>query len=218
VAAFLGLGSIALLALAQSRYVPSIVEDLDGLAVFHSQFDDMTVNSFLVWDSSNNEAALFDTGADGQPMLEFAAKKCLHIKQIFLTHIHTDHIFDLDRLVEKTGAHAWVCDKEPLTGAESFCVGRTFHIGGHIVETRLTSGHATGGVTYFIRGLAKPLAVVGDSMFAGSMGGGVVSYADALRNNIEQVLTLPDATIICPGHGPLTTVGEQKHANPFFAS
>jgi glyoxylase-like metal-dependent hydrolase (beta-lactamase superfamily II) len=54
-------------------------------------------------------------------------------------------------------------------------------------------------------------------MFAGSMGGGMVSYADALRNNREQILTLPDATIVCSGHGPLTTVGEQKHANPFFA-
>jgi hypothetical protein len=55
-------------------------------------------------------------------------------------------------------------------------------------------------------------------MFAGSMGGGMVSYADAVRNNREQVLTLPDATILCSGHGPLTTVGEQKTANPFFAA
>jgi hydroxyacylglutathione hydrolase len=65
---------------------------------------------------------------------------------------------------------------------------------------------------------AKPVAVVGDSMFAGSIGGGMVSYVDALRNNREQILTLPDSTIICPGHGPLTTVREQKHANPFFAA
>jgi glyoxylase-like metal-dependent hydrolase (beta-lactamase superfamily II) len=73
-------------------------------------------------------------------------------------------------------------------------------------------------VTYFIQGLSQPVAIVGDSMFAGSMGGGMVSYADALRNNREQILTLPDATIICSGHGPLTTVGEQKQANPFFAA
>jgi glyoxylase-like metal-dependent hydrolase (beta-lactamase superfamily II) len=66
--------------------------------------------------------------------------------------------------------HPWVCEKEPLTGGESFCVGRTFHIGGLIVETRLTCGHATGGATYFIRGLPKPVTVVGDSMFEGSMG------------------------------------------------
>jgi glyoxylase-like metal-dependent hydrolase (beta-lactamase superfamily II) len=61
------------------------------------------------------------------------------------------------------------------------------------------------------------VAVVGDSLFAGSMGGGNVSYADALRNNLEKILTLPDETIICPGHGPMTTVGEEKVHNPFFA-
>jgi hydroxyacylglutathione hydrolase len=67
---------------------------------------------------------------------------------------------------------------------------------------------------YLIQGLAKPVAVVGDAMFAGSMGGGTVSYADTLRNNREQILTLPDTTIICPGHGPLTTVGEQNTQIP----
>jgi glyoxylase-like metal-dependent hydrolase (beta-lactamase superfamily II) len=98
-----------------------------------------------------------------------------------------------------------------------FFAGRSFQVGSLNVDTLLTSGHAAGGVTFFIQGLSKTLAVVGDSLFAGSMGGGMVSYADALRNNRQQILTLPDATIICPGHGPLTTVGEQKDANPFFA-
>ena len=60
-------------------------------------------------------------------------------------------------------------------------------------------------------------AVVGDSLFAGSMGGGNVSYEDALRNNREKILTLPDETIVCPGHGPLTTVGKEKRENAFFA-
>lgn len=214
----LGLGFDALLALAKSSYKPAPVEEPEGLAHFNSVFEDMTVNSFLVWDPTTKEAAFFDTGADGQLMLDFAASHGLQVKQIFITHIHADHILDLNRLVENTGAHAWVCEKEPLSGAESFRVGRTFRIGGLTVETRLTSGHAAGGVTYFVQGLAKPVALVGDSMFAGSMGGGMVSYADALRNNREQVLTLPDATIICSGHGPLTTVGEQKHANPFFTA
>jgi glyoxylase-like metal-dependent hydrolase (beta-lactamase superfamily II) len=218
VASVLGLGANALLALAQGRYKPALVEDITGLAHFNSVFEDMTVNSFLVWDPSTKEAAFFDTGADGQPMLDFAANHGLKVKQIFITHIHTDHVMDLARLVEKTGAHAWVCDKDPIAGAEPFGVGRNFQIGGLKIETRLTSGHAAGGVTYFIQGLSQPVAIVGDSMFAGSMGGGMVSYADALRNNREQILTLPDATIICSGHGPLTTVGEQKQANPFFAA
>ena len=72
-------------------------------------------------------------------------------------------------------------------------------------------------MTYFVTGLAHPLAVVGDSIFAGSMGGGNVSYKDAVSNNLNKILTLPDETIICPGHGPLTTVAEEKEHNPFFA-
>ena len=146
----LGLGAKAILNLAESRYKPAPVEDPKGLACFNSAFDDMTVNSFLVWDSSTKEAAIFDTGADGQPMLDFASSHGLQVNQIFITHIHTDHVFDLDRLVEKTGAHAWVCEKEPIAGAESFSAGRSFQIGSLSIETRLTSGHAAGGVTYFI--------------------------------------------------------------------
>ncbi|MFL6568006.1 MAG: MBL fold metallo-hydrolase, partial [Chthoniobacterales bacterium] len=84
-------------------------------------------------------------------------------------------------------------------------------------DTLLTWGHSEGGVTYFVRGLERPLAIAGDSIFAGSMGGGAVSYKDALQNNLEKILTLPNETIICPGHGPLTTVAKEKQENPFFA-
>jgi hydroxyacylglutathione hydrolase len=61
-----------------------------------------------------------------------------------------------------------------------------------------------------------PVAIVGDSIFASSMGGGMISYEDALRNNKEKILTLPGNTVICPGHGPMTTVAEEKANNPFF--
>lgn len=217
VASALAVGPEALLALAQGRYVPANVPEIEGMAHCNTVFEDMTVNSFVVWDAESREAAFFDTGADGGPMLEVAAKHNLNVTQILLTHTHGDHILDLDRLKEKTKARAYVCEKEPLDGAESFAPGRAFAIGKLTVETRLTSGHSAGGITYFIRGLAVPLAIVGDSIFAGSMGGGMVSYADALRNNREQILPLPDDTVLCPGHGPLTTVGEQKLVNPFFA-
>jgi glyoxylase-like metal-dependent hydrolase (beta-lactamase superfamily II) len=218
VAGALGLGANALLALARGSYQPAPITAPEGLACFNTVFEDMTVNSYLVWDPATREAAFFDTGADGQPMLDFASAHNLTVKQIFITHIHTDHVLDFDRLVEKTSAHSWVCAKEPLPGAESFEPGRSFTIGNLTVDTRITSGHATGGVTFVVGGLVQPVAIVGDSIFAASMGGGMVSYADAVRNNREQVLTLPDATILCSGHGPLTTVGEQKTANPFFAA
>jgi glyoxylase-like metal-dependent hydrolase (beta-lactamase superfamily II) len=58
--------------------------------------------------------------------------------------------------------------------------------------------------------------ITGDALFAGSIGGALVSYEDALRTNREQILSLSDDTIVCPGHGPLTTVGEEKRHNPFF--
>ena len=67
-----------------------------------------------------------------------------------------------------------------------------------------------------INGLARPVAIVGDALFAQSMGGGMVSYQDALTTNRAELFTLQDDTIICPGHGPMTTVGEEKAHNPFY--
>ena len=78
-------------------------------------------------------------------------------------------------------------------------------------------GTFTGRHTFVVNGLAHPVAVVGDSLFAGSMGGGGVSYENAIKNNLEKILTLPEDTIICPGMD-MTTVGEEKKHNPFFAA
>jgi glyoxylase-like metal-dependent hydrolase (beta-lactamase superfamily II) len=71
-------------------------------------------------------------------------------------------------------------------------------------------------MTYLINGPNQDIAIVGDAIFAGSMGGGMVSYEDALRTNRDKIMTLPDKTILCPGHGPITSVGEEKKYNPFF--
>ena len=217
----LGLGPRSLTELACGRYHPATVRLPEGLFRACTPFGDMLVNSYVVWDPdspSPHEGAFFDTGGDADPMLEFAAVRGLAVRQLFLTHIHGDHVFDLDRVVERTGAAAYVSVHEPIGGAESFLPGTTFAIGSLKVSTRRTSGHADGGITYVVEGLAKPVAVVGDALFAGSIGGGVVSYAEALRMNRSEILSLPEETILCPGHGPLTTVGEQNRANPFFAS
>jgi glyoxylase-like metal-dependent hydrolase (beta-lactamase superfamily II) len=214
-AASLGLAPDRLVALGEGTYTPEPM-GIQGLRQFNTPFDDMTVNAYLVWDAETNSAAVFDTGSDAGEMLETAAALGVRVEQVFLTHAHGDHIYDLDRIVEKTRARAWAPRHEDVEGAESFEPGRQFSIGALTVETRLTCGHARGGVTYVVRGLGRPVAICGDAMFAGSMGGGMVSYADALRTNREQILSLPDETILAPGHGPLTTVGEQKQHNPFF--
>jgi hydroxyacylglutathione hydrolase len=215
VAGPLQLGASALVELAEKKWSPEPIT-VSGLEVFTSPFNDMTVNAYLIFERQSLKAAVVDTGADAGPILAYLQRENLTLEFIFLTHTHGDHIFDLDRLKEKTGASAYVGDREPIDGAESFAAGKRFSLGRLTIETRLTWGHSPGGITYVVDGLERPVAVVGDSIFAGSMGGGSVSYADAVRNNREQILTLPDATVLCPGHGPLTTVGNEKIHNPFF--
>jgi glyoxylase-like metal-dependent hydrolase (beta-lactamase superfamily II) len=217
VAPVLGLAARALCELARSEWHPKKIEERDGLAQFNTHYHDMAVNAYLVWDPKSRNAAAFDTGADCTGMVHFAHKEKLNVKLILLTHAHADHVADLPRLREETGGQVFTPVREPVPGAEPIEEGKRFQLGKLEIDTRLTWGHSSGGMTYIVTGLRQPIAIVGDSLFAGSMGGGNVSYDDALRNNLEKILTLPDETIICPGHGPMTTVGEEKIHNPFFA-
>ena len=217
VAPVLHLGADALSALGHKAWRPEPIA-VAGLACFNTPFEDMTVNSYLAFDRASGEAVAFDTGADCSGLLDFLSQENLTLSLILLTHTHTDHILELDRLREKTGAPALVGDREPIDGAVTFAAGREFSCGTLCIGTRLTWGHSPGAITYVIAGLEKPVAIVGDAVFASSMGGGGVSYPDALRTNREEILTLPDATVLCPGHGPLTTVGEEKAHNPFFTA
>ena len=215
VAPFLKLDGETLLTLAARKYYPKS-QAVDGLACFNTPYEDMTVNSYLVFDPKSRDAAAFDTGASCEAMLQFVRQNRLEIKLILLTHTHVDHVIDLDRLKKETGAAAFVGELENFSEARPFAVGKLFKIGALTIETRQTSGHARGGITYVIKGLSRPVAMVGDALFAGSMGGGAISYEEALATNRSAIFSLPDDTIICPGHGPLTTVGEEKRHNPFY--
>jgi glyoxylase-like metal-dependent hydrolase (beta-lactamase superfamily II) len=217
VAPILGLNGQALFESAKGEWHPEKIEATDGLAQFNTDYDGMAVNAYIVWDPASRAAAAFDTGADSKEMVRFATRHKLNVQLILLTHAHPDHVADLPRLREESGADVFAPAKEPVPGAEPIDEGKRFRLGKLEIDTRLTWGHSPGGVTYVVTGLTRPVAVVGDSLFAGSMGGGNISYQDAVRNNLDKILTLPDETIICPGHGPMTTVGEEKQHNPFFA-
>ena len=139
------------------------------------------------------------------------------MEAVFLTHTHRDHIACLDDLKSKLDCtKVYVHQCELFDECEPIEEGFEYSKGSLSIQTKHTHGHSVGGMTYIIDGLEKPVAIVGDAMFAGSMGGGMVSYTDALQANRDKIMTLPNDTIIGPGHGPMTTVTEEKKNNPFF--
>lgn len=191
--------------------------DIRELKQFNLPFGDMLVNVYVIWEQASKNAWVFDTGPMAQSVLDFIEDEGLKVNAIFLTHTHRDHIACLDELKEKTGnSTVYVHELEALYGCESITEGFSYSCGSISLSALHTHGHALGGMTYVIDGLDRPVAIVGDAIFAGSMGGGMVSYEDALRTSREKIMTLPDDTVLCPGHGPLTTVGGEKKNNPFF--
>ena len=96
-------------------------------------------------------------------MLEAIDTHGLRLELILLTHSHGDHILELDRLRERSGAPAWIGEKEPVAGARTFAIGKTFQLGALSIESLSTWGHSPGGVTYVVRGLSRTIAIVGDA-------------------------------------------------------
>ncbi|MFM8789485.1 MAG: MBL fold metallo-hydrolase, partial [Chthoniobacterales bacterium] len=106
--------------------------------------------------------------------------------------------------------------QEQAPGTRTVRPGALFNAGRHFLRSRLTPGHRPGGTTFVIEGQLLSAAITGDALFAGSIGGVRGNYSAALSAIRHEILSLPDGTIICPGHGPMTTVGQEKENNPFF--
>jgi hydroxyacylglutathione hydrolase len=219
VARHLKLSPDALEVLAHKRWYPQIPDFPKGFAAFNTPYGDMTVNSYIIWDARAKLAAAFDTGANCQTMLELIHSEGLTLRTIFLTHTHEDHVADLPRLAAATTAEVWASELEPadFPGAKTFKENVHFHVGSIAIKTLLTFGHSPGMTTYFVTGLSWPIAFVGDSVFASSMGGSPTHFAEQYRNNREKIFTLPRDTVLACGHGPLTTLAQEKQHNPFFA-
>lgn len=221
IARHLKLSANALSDLAHKRHYPAAPVFARGFVMFNTAFEDMTVNSYLVWDARSRFAAVFDTGANADGLIDMISAEDLDVRHIFLTHTHDDHIADLPKLAAACPrAEVWSSEREPVDfpGAKTFAENAHFHVGDELaIKTLFTWGHSPGQTTYFVTGLSWPVAIVGDSLFASSMGGSATHYSDQLRNNNDKIFTLPRNTVIAPGHGPLTTLALEKQHNPFFA-
>ena len=179
----------------------------------------IAVNCYLAWDEVSREAALFDTGWDAKPVLNLIEENQLALRHIFITHTHEDHVAALGGIREKFPKVRLHSGSKHAPVDQRNRPNDFIHLGSLRITNRDTPGHAEDGVTYVIGTWpddAPHAAIVGDAIFAGSIGRGNQSWDLAKQKVREQIFSLPPETLICPGHGPLTTVEEEKAHNPFF--
>lgn len=210
-----------------------------GLTVVAFTQGPAATNAYLVGDPESGSAAVIDPAWDGRAIAEEAARRGWRIVAVWLTHAHFDHFggaAGLDAALETPvpialhpedhplwrlnggaawfGLHDFDPGPEPTIPLEH---GMRLHLGGHTFEVRHTPGHTPGHVAFLDR--EAGLMFCGDLIFQGSVGrtdfpGG--DWEQLLRSIREEVLTLPDEVRLLPGHGPETTVGRERLANPFL--
>lgn len=191
------------------------------LRVITTSANDITVNCYLVWDEVSREAALFDTGWEAMPILKLIEENQLTLRHLFITHTHEDHIAALAGIREKFPKVRLHSSSKNAPVDQRNRANDFIHLGSLRLTNRDTPGHAEEGTSYIIGNWpedAPNVAIVGDAIFAGSIGRGNQSWDLAKQKVKERIFSLPPDTLICPGHGPLTTVGEEKANNPFFTS
>jgi len=182
---------------------------------------EMWVNAYLIWDEDTKEAVLFDTGWEAKPALEIIEKEGLALTHLLVTHGHTDHIADIASVRKAFPDVVVRANSERAPKAMRFEQGEVIKVGRFEITARESPGHADDAVVLVVDGWpdgAPKVAIVGDVIFAGSMGGHRNNPVVARQKAREEILSLPDETLVCAGHGPLSTVAEAKAVIPFFKS
>jgi hydroxyacylglutathione hydrolase len=194
-------------------------------------------NCSIIGDEATREAMVIDPGDDIQDVLTLIAKHNLKVKQIVITHAHIDHVGGAMKLRSRTGAPillnqndyallkmldaqaAWIGVPPPGAVEVDQSIGQADKVkaGSLVADVIHTPGHTEGSICLYFP--AEKKLIAGDTLFAGSIGrtdlpGG--SFEKILRSLHEKVLALPEETVVIPGHGPLTTIAEERESNPFL--
>ena len=199
-------------------------------------------NCVLLGDSDAGELVVIDPGDEGALVADKVRASGLRPTMVLHTHGHLDHVGGTAELVQQLGGglpvglhdgdielyrHAPMQGRmfgleveAPPAPTLRLEHGQKLSVGRLELEVRHTPGHSAGGVSFVVSGAAPPVAIVGDVLFAGSIGrtdlmGG--SFAVLERSIREQLYTLPDDTRVVCGHGPITTIGREKASNPFVS-
>jgi hydroxyacylglutathione hydrolase len=202
-------------------------------------------NCSIVGDPVTGEALVVDPGDEIERILELLGRHKLTVKAIVSTHAHIDHVGGLSKLHQYTGAPVMMHrDDVPLyqgmdvqaafLGVPTPEIGELDQLltegdklqwGSLIAHVMHTPGHSPGSISLYLPpdagriALAPPQLFAGDTLFAGSIGrtdlwgGSMETIMDSLRGKLLQ---LPDDTVVHPGHGPRTTIGHERHSNPYL--
>jgi glyoxylase-like metal-dependent hydrolase (beta-lactamase superfamily II) len=195
-------------------------------------------NCSIVGDETTREAMVIDPGDDIDAVLAILGDHRLQVKQIIITHAHIDHVGGAMKLRAATGAPillnqndydllkmldvqaAWLSMPTPgaVTIDAGIADGDVVRAGSLRASVMHTPGHTEGSVCLYFP--AEKLLLAGDTLFARSIGrtdlpGG--SFEKIMRSLFDRVMALPDDTLVIPGHGPKTTIGEEREENPFIA-
>lgn len=181
------------------------------------------VKGYVVHD--RGEAIFIDTAYNAPAMLDFLARRNLRLRAICLTHGHSDHAEGIEHILKAGSVPiylgpddldllSWRPSPEGLNRPRD---GETLQVGGLTVRFMTTPGHTPGGVCYRLEQAGRPICFVGDTLFAGSIGRSNPAglYQTHLESVRRRVLTLSPDTLLFPGHGPATTVREERLHNPF---
>ena len=201
-------------------------------------FGEMT---YIVWDTDSLQAVIVDPGMFGdeeaRKVDDFIEGHKLHVTHIINTHLHLDHIFGANHASARYGVGMSAHPADAFLGRSLPEQMREFHIHGDAAPVEITNplhdgdvipvgsatlhvlevpGHSPGSIALYCP--EAGFVLVGDTLFKRSVGRTDLEGGDsaALARSIrEKLFTLPDNTLVIPGHGPTTTIGEEKRSNPF---
>ncbi len=192
-------------------------------------------NAYIVADDRTRRAAVIDPGMESEHLLDVLEGEGLRLEVIFNTQGHADHVFCDGHFASRTGARLLIHEAdlpllqqvpeaarhygyrvaEPPRPDGWLRDGDVIPVGGMAVRVYHTPGHSPGGVCLHV----ADVLFSGDTLCAGSVGrsdlpGG--SHAELIRSIRAKLLPLPDATLVYPGHGPCTSIGDERAYNPFL--